>query len=121
MLRLHESFVLCEPNCQGWGIYGLWKCGCYGCFRDGLCEHGLLLALLFDKTIKFPPEYSTKKLAGRKSTGRPPSAWCPEREDDEEDPSARQHWCPITLASSTMTLKLKVTLVVTWNELDLLH
>ncbi len=74
----------------------------------------MLLSLLFDKTIKFPPAYWTKKLAGRKSTGLRPSAWCMEREDDEEDPSARQNWCPITLASGPMTLKPKVRLGVTW-------
>ena len=115
MVRLHESFVLCEPNQQRWGRWGLWKCGCDGCFADGLCGHSLLLALLFDKTLKFPPEYSTKKLPGRKSTGRRPNAWCPEGEEDEEDPSAKQHWCPITVAAGPMTLKPKVRCKVTWD------
>ena len=78
MVCLHDSFVLGEPNQQRWGRWGLWKCGCDGCFADGLCGHSLLLALLFDKTLKFPPEYSTKKLLSRKSTGRRPNAWCPE-------------------------------------------
>ena len=78
-------------------------------------------SLLFDKTIKFPPEYSTKKLPTRKSTGRRPSAWCPEREDEEEDPSARQNWCPITVASGPMTLKPKVKLEVPRIVHDLLH
>ena len=74
-----------NANQQRWGRWGLWKCGCDGCFADGLCGHSLLLALLFDKTLKFPPEYSTKKLPGHKSTGRRPNAWCPEGEEDEEE------------------------------------
>ena len=44
MLRLHDSFVVCEPNQQRWGRWGLWKCGCDGCFADGLCGHSLLLS-----------------------------------------------------------------------------
>ena len=89
MVRLHDSFVLCEPNQQRWGRWGLWKCGCDGCFADGLCGHSLLLALLFDKTLKFPPEFSTKKLPGSKSTGRRPNAWCPEGEEDGEEIQVR--------------------------------
>jgi hypothetical protein len=108
LLRLHESFVLCEPIPKRWGRWGVWKCGCDDCFADGLCGHGMLLSMVFDKTITFPPQYSTRELAKRNSKGKRPTAWCPEQEDDEEDPAARQHWCPVTMASREMPLLPKV-------------
>jgi hypothetical protein len=107
-LRLYESFVLCEPIPKRWGCWGMGKCGCDVCFADGLCRHGMRLSMVFDKTITFPPQYSTRKLAKRNSKGRHPTTWCPEQEDDEEDPAARQHWCPLTMASREMPLLPKV-------------
>ena len=118
MVRLQYSFILCQRNPLRWGRWGLRKCGCDGCFAEGLCGHSLLLALLFDKSLKFTPEYST---TSRKSTGRRPNAWCPEGEVDEEDPSVRQNWCPITVAAGPMTLKPKVRCTITLNVHDLLN
>jgi hypothetical protein len=69
ILRLHGHFqvVLCQPNRQRWGRWGLWNCGCDEDFKDAICgpEHSTLLALLFDKTLMFPPEDSSKKLPTR--------------------------------------------------------
>ena len=64
--------------------------------------------MVFDKTITSPPEYSTREIAKRNSKGKRPSVWCPEQEDDEEDPAARQHWCPVTMASHETPLLPKV-------------
>ena len=108
MLRLHDSFVLCEPIPKRWGRVEVWMCGCDDAFADALCGHGLLLSMVFDKTITFPPEYSTREIAKRNRKGKRPSALCPEQDDDEEDPAARQHWCPVTMASHEMPLLLKV-------------
>ena len=93
MLRLHDSGLLCEPIPKRLGRWGVWKCGCNDAFADGLCGHGLLLSMVFDTTITFPPQYSTREIAKRNlnSKSKRPSAWCPEQEDDEDDPAARQH------------------------------
>ena len=53
-LRLHDSFVLCEPIPKRWGRWGVWKCGCDDAFAGALCGHGMLLSMVFDKTITFP-------------------------------------------------------------------
>ncbi len=56
MLKLHYCFVMCEPNGQRWGQWGMWKCSCDEGFKDAICGHSTLLTLLFDKTLSFPQE-----------------------------------------------------------------
>ncbi len=50
-----------------------------------LCRHSLLLAMLYDVTLKFPAKHSTKKLELREKLTKRPNAWAPEDEDDEEE------------------------------------
>ncbi len=61
-----------------------------------LCRHSLLLAMLYDVTLKFPAKHSTKKLELRGKLARQPNAWAPEDEDEEEETevASRLHWCP---------------------------
>ena len=63
--------------------------------------------MLYDRSLKFPPEESSARLARRGKKGRIPNAWAPENEDDEECPSAKQHWCPVTVASEDMIITTK--------------
>ena len=74
-------------------------------FGGGICGHSLLLAMLYDRSLKFPPEDSSARLARREKKGRRPNAWAPEDEDVEECPSAKQHWCPVTVASEDMIIR----------------
>ncbi len=37
MLQLHYRFVLCKPNGQRWGRWGMWKCSCDEGFKDAIC------------------------------------------------------------------------------------
>ena len=105
LLFLHESFVLIEPLSEKWGRWVISKCGCQGFFAGGICGHSLLLAMLYDRSLKFPPEDSSARLARREKKGRRPNAWAPEDEDVEECPSAKQHWCPVTVASEDMIIR----------------
>jgi hypothetical protein len=45
----------------------------------------LMMELLYESTLKFPPKSSTKKLESRGKLGSQPSAWAPELEDEVED------------------------------------
>jgi hypothetical protein len=107
LLFLHESFVLIEPLSERWGRWVISKCSCPGFFGAGICGHSLLFAMLYDRSLKFPPEESSARLARRGKKGRIPNAWAPENEDDEECPSAKQHWCPVTVASEDMIITTK--------------
>ncbi len=61
------------------------------------CRHSLLLALLYDMTLKFPLKYSSKKLERCGKQTRHPNAWAPEDEDEEEAvQGTKLHWCPVT-------------------------
>ena len=61
--------------------------------------------MLYDRSLKFPLEDSSARLARREKKGRRPNAWAPEDEDVEECPSAKQHWCPVTVASEDMIIR----------------
>jgi hypothetical protein len=56
------------------------------------------MALLYDVTLKFPAQHSSKKLEQRGRQTRRPSAWAPENEDLEEAGSEKSklHWCPVS-------------------------
>jgi hypothetical protein len=98
MVELYESFYLAEPIEEKWGRWGSWKCMCDAFMSAALCGHNLLFALLYDKTLEFPPESSStsfKKLEHRCKTARRPGAWAPEQEDEEEA-EAKLEWCPVT-------------------------
>jgi hypothetical protein len=47
-----------------------------------------------------------QKLESRTKGTRRPSAWAPENEDveDSDEPTRKQHWCPVTVASDDMEL-----------------
>jgi hypothetical protein len=102
LLFLHESFVLLEPMGEKWGRWVISKCSCQGFFEAGICGHSLLFAMLYDRSLTFPPEESSARLPRRGKKGKIPNAWAPENEDEEECPSAKQHWCPVTVASEDM-------------------
>ena len=62
IVELHESFYLLEPLEERWGRWGLFKCTCENFFGAGCCAHSTLLALLYDTTLSFPSEYSSRQL-----------------------------------------------------------
>ena len=64
------------------------------------------MAPLYDKSLTFPAACSNKKLESRTKGTRRPSAWAPENEDveDSDEPTRKQHWCPVTVASDDMEL-----------------
>ncbi len=82
LLFLHESFVLIEPLSEKWGLWVISKCSCTGFFGAGTCGHSLLFAMLYDMSLKFPPEELSTRLGLRGKKGRIPNAWAPENEDD---------------------------------------
>ena len=84
VVDLYESYYLLEPIKEKWGCWGSWKCMCESFMSATICGHSLLLAMLYDKTLQFPPKHSSKKLELRRKTARRPSAWAPEQEDEEE-------------------------------------
>ncbi len=63
-----------------------------------LCAHSLLMALVYDVTLKFPAKHSTKKLEHRGKQAKRTNAWAPEDEVEEEEAevASRLHWCPVT-------------------------
>jgi hypothetical protein len=58
ILRLHNRSVLCYPNGQRLGRWDFWKFGCDEGFKDAICRHSMLLALLFNQTLTFPQRRS---------------------------------------------------------------
>eukprot|EP00291_Cryptomonas_curvata_P026417 CAMPEP_0172154284 /NCGR_PEP_ID=MMETSP1050-20130122/1944_1 /TAXON_ID=233186 /ORGANISM="Cryptomonas curvata, Strain CCAP979/52" /LENGTH=243 /DNA_ID=CAMNT_0012822973 /DNA_START=34 /DNA_END=765 /DNA_ORIENTATION=+ len=97
IIDLYESFYLLEPIEEKWGRWGTWKCMCENFMSGALCSHSLLMALLYDMTLKFPAKHSTKKLEHRGKQTRRPNAWAPEDEEEEDAAQGTKlHWCPIT-------------------------
>ena len=85
VIDFYESFYLLEPVEEKWCRWGSWKCMCEDFMSAALCRHSLLLAMLYDATLKFPAKHSTKKLELRGKLTKRPSAWAPEDEDEEEE------------------------------------
>ncbi len=98
VIDLYESSYLLGPVEEKWGQWGSWKCMCEDFMSAALCRHSLLLAMLYDGTLKFPAKHSTKKLGLRGKLARRPNAWAPEDEDEEEEAevAGSLHWCPVT-------------------------
>ena len=64
-VELHESFYLLEPLEEMWGRWVMFKCSCPGFFGAACCGHSSLLALLYDSSLEFPSECSSRQLPGR--------------------------------------------------------
>jgi hypothetical protein len=81
---------------------------CEDFMSAALCRHSLLLAMLYDATLKFPAKHSTKKLELRGKLTRRPSAWAPEDADEEEEAevASKLHWWQFGALSRR---------VMTWN------
>ena len=47
------------------------KCSCESSFKDAICTHALLLALLCDSTLKIPAQYLCTGIPARRKRGRP--------------------------------------------------
>ncbi len=113
VVELYESYYLVEPIKEKWGRWGSWKCMGESFMAAAICGHSLLFAMVYDKTLEFPPKHSSKKLELRGKTARRPSAWAPEQEDEEEA-EAKLKWCPVTACSDMELLpaakKAKVVL-----------
>ena len=95
VVDLYESYYLLEPIEEKWGRWGSWKCMCESFMSAAVCGHSLLLAMLYDKTLEFPPKHSSKKLELRSRSTRRPSAWAPEQEDEEEA-EPKLDWRPVS-------------------------
>jgi hypothetical protein len=108
VIDLYESFYLLENVEEKWGRWGSWKCMCEDFMSAALCRHSLLLAMLYDATLKFPAKHSTKKLELRGKLTRRPSAWAPEDADEEEEAevASKLHWWQFGALSRR---------VMTWN------
>jgi hypothetical protein len=95
VVDLYESYYLLELIEEKWGRWGSRKCMCESFMSATVCGHSLLFAMLYDKTLQFPPKYSSKKLELRSKTARRPSAWAPEQEDEEEA-EPKLDWRPVS-------------------------
>jgi hypothetical protein len=95
-----------EPLEEKWGRWTIWKCICHGFISGALqvCAHSLMM---YDKFLTSPSACSSKKLWSRAKGTRRPSAWAPENEDveDSDEPTRKQQWCPVTMASDGMELE----------------
>ena len=113
MVDLYESFYMVEPIEEKWGRYGSFKCMCENFMSAAICGHSLLLAMLYDKTLTFPPKHSSKQLERRSRQARRPNAWAPEDEDDEDEgTSPKMQWCPVTACDDMEILPAKKQKVV---------
>ena len=67
MVALLEFFHLLQP------VRGQvkWKCSCKDFFRDGICTHTTLFAMLWYPDCQVPDEYSAVKVPTRPSSRRP--------------------------------------------------
>jgi len=123
VVDLYESFYLLEPIEEKWGRWGSWKCMCESFMSATVCGHSLLFAMLYDKTLEFPPKYSSKKLELRSRNARRPSAWAPEQEDEEED-EPRLAWRPISACDDMelrpLPTKSKVCVHCVWHSVCML-
>ena len=108
MIELYESFYLLQPLPERWGRFVNFKCNCADFFSGACCGHSTLMAMLYDSTLRFPPEWSTQQLPSRGKTSKKPSAWAELHE--EEEPSRTERWAPTMLGSDDMivTRDLKV-------------
>ena len=102
-VELHESFYLLEPLEEMWGRWVLFKCSCPGYFGGACCGHSSLLALLYDPSLKFPRELSSKQLPGRAGHSKKPSAWGEMHEEADASP-ATQWWAPRQLGANAMSI-----------------
>ena len=102
-IELHESCYLLEPLEERWGKWVTWKCMCESFFRNGICGHSTLMALMYDKTLEFPGEWSTQQLPGSAKKNRKPSAWA-EFYEEEDKPSRSERWAPRQLGGEEMVI-----------------
>ena len=102
-IELHESCYLLEPLEERWGKWVTWKCMCEGFFRNGICGHSTLMALLYDATLEFPGEWSTQQLPGSANKKKKPSAWA-EFYEEEDTPSRTERWAPRLLGEEDMVV-----------------
>ena len=113
MLELYESFYLMEPIEENWGRYGSFKCMCEYFMSAAICGQSLLLAMLYDKTLIFPPKNSSRKLERRGRLSRRPNVWAPEDEDQDGETSSKMHWCPVTACDDMEILPATKQKVIT--------
>ena len=104
IIELYESCYLLEPIEEKWGRWGSWKCMCTDFMSAAVCGHSLLMALLYDMTLKFPSKHSSKKLELRGKQSRRPNAWAPEDEEEEDAAQGtKMIWCPVTTCDDMET------------------
>jgi hypothetical protein len=70
-----------------------------------LFVNSLLMALLYDMTLKFPSQHSSKKLGLCGKQTRRPNARAPEDEGEEDAAQGTKlHWCPVTVCDDMAIL-----------------
>ena len=102
-IELHKLCYLLDPLEEWWGKWVTWKCMCESFFRNGICGHSTLMALMYDKTLEFPGEWSTQQLPDSGKKNRKRSAWA-EFYEEEDKPSRTERWAPRLLGGEDMVI-----------------
>jgi hypothetical protein len=96
-----------EPLEEKWGRWTTWKYINEEFLSGSLCAHILMMALLYDNSLTFPPACSSKKLESRPKGSKRVSARAPENEDveDSDERARKRYWCFVIVAGDYMELK----------------
>ena len=71
ILDIMDEFYLLTRVPKKWSSLVHHKCSCVDSFRDGICHHAVLLAMIADDRIVIPPAYCKLHVAARRKRGRP--------------------------------------------------